>query len=241
MSGAGDPDGELVVLAGEYVLGTLCREDAVQLEREAGTDPAVADAIASWERQLSPLLRAVPAVAPPAALWPRIEASLPGAAADAAPDVIPLATRPPAPASSGSVARWRGAAAAGFLLAAAVAGIAILRQPPAAIPVAVLSPLGSRQAAFVIEAHRDGSVAILPMSPAPVPDGRDLELWSLVTGATVPHPIGLLPVAGLRLTADRLPSGPAQILVSLEPRGGSPTGLPTGPILYGAPLSPRRL
>jgi anti-sigma-K factor RskA len=28
-----------------------------------------------------------------------------------------------------------------------------------------------------------------------------------------------------------------QLLVSLEPKGGSPTGLPTGPVLYGGLLT----
>jgi len=31
-------------------------------------------------------------------------------------------------------------------------------------------------------------------------------------------------------------SGAAQLAVSLEPPGGSPTGAPTGPVLYVAPL-----
>lgn len=223
------------MLAGEYVLGTFCPDDALQLEREAGTDNAVAGAIAHWERRLSPLLRDLPEAAPPGTLWARIEISL----RDAAPSGV--AQPPASPASRGSVPLWQGATAAGFLLAAAMAGIAILWQPPGPVPVAVLSPVGSRQAAFVMEARRDGSVTILPMAPAPVPLGRDLELWSLVSGATVPHPIGLLPATGLRLAADRLPSGAAQILISLEPRGGSPTGLPTGPMLYGARLSLRPL
>ena len=229
VSGTG-PDDELVVLAGEYVLGTLPREDAAQLEREAQDDPAIAAAIVRWEQQLSPLVRVVAAVAPPATLWPRIEASAYG---------TPLRR----PAADGrplrnSVAVWRGAAAAGFLAAASVAGIAILQRSPVPVPVAVLAPMGAKAAAFVVEARRGGGVTIVPMSPAAVPAGRDLELWSLAAGEKVPHPLGVLPVGGLTLAADRIPAGPVQILVSLEPAGGSPTGLPTGPVLYGGALSP---
>ena len=33
-------------------------------------------------------------------------------------------------------------------------------------------------------------------------------------------------------------AGPSRLAVSLEPAGGSPTGLPTGPVLLVAPLSP---
>jgi anti-sigma-K factor RskA len=33
-----------------------------------------------------------------------------------------------------------------------------------------------------------------------------------------------------------MPMNGLQLLVSLEPRGGSPTGQPTGPVLYGGTL-----
>jgi anti-sigma-K factor RskA len=43
----------------------------------------------------------------------------------------------------------------------------------------------------------------------------------------------LLPVnASAVIKADRLPTKKYQLLVSLEPKGGSPTGLPTGPVMY---------
>ena len=235
MSGAGilGPDDELTVLAGEYVLGTLPRDEAAQLAREAATDPAVADAIAVWERQLGPLALQAPSVTPPASLWPRIEATAHGTPLRS---TVPASAPPSAP-SSRSLGIWRGAAAAGFLLAASIAGVAILQRAPAPVPVAVLAPLGARQAAFVLQARSDGGLTIVPISPAAVPAGRDLELWSLAAGATVPHPIGVLPASGLTLAAGRVPNGAVQILVSLEPAGGSPTGLPTGPVLYGGTLS----
>lgn len=241
MSGVAEagPGDELVVLAGEYVLGTLPSDEALHLAREAATDPALAGAIADWERRLAPLLAAVPAVPPPATLWPRIAASTRAGTAPA-PDTLqatqPTPLRPEWP---GRLRRWQAATAAGFLLAASVAGIAILRPLPAASPLAVLAPIGARNAAFVLEARTDGRTTLVPIAPAPVPAGRDLELWSLAAGAKVPRPVGLLPAAGTTLAADRIPAGPVQILVSLEPAGGSPTGLPTGPVLYAAML-PRR-
>ncbi len=147
---------------------------------------------------------------------------------------------PAAAAGRGRDGFWRGVAAAGFLLAAGIAGIAILsRQPatgPSPVQVAALSPIGARPAAFVIEAQPDGALSVRPVSPETVPAGRDLELWSLPAGAKVPHPLGVLPAAGLRLAAGAIPAGRVQILVSLEPKGGSPTGLPTGPVLYGGAI-----
>ncbi len=217
-----EPDEALTVLAGEYVLGTLPRDEAARVTAEADADPALADAIADWEARLAPLLSVVPAVRPPELLWPRVAATAFGR----------QGRRDPESGVFRSLPFWRGATAAG-LLAAAFAGVALLARPPAPVPVAVLGPPGAARPAFVLEAARDGSLTVLPIHPAPVPAGRDLELWSLADGAHVPRPLGVLPQGGVRLSADRLPVGPAQILVSLEPTGGSPTGLPTGPVLYG--------
>ncbi len=228
MSGAGrltEPDEALTVLAGEYVLGTLPRDEAARVAAEADADPVLADAIAAWEERLAPLLPAVPAVPPPELLWPRIASTAFGRARRQEPGRGPFRSLP----------FWRGVAAAS-LLAAASAGIALLARPPAPVPVAVLAPPGAARAAFVLEAARDGSLTVVPIHPAPVPAGRDLELWSLAEGAHVPRPLGVLPSGGVRLPVDRLPAGRAQILVSLEPAGGSPTGLPTGPVLYGAAI-----
>lgn len=71
--------------------------------------------------------------------------------------------------------------------------------------------------------------------------GQDFELWALADRATKPVPLGLLPTA--TASADLRPASlPAQrfkLLVSLEPKGGSPTGLPTGPVQFaGEPVGP---
>lgn len=235
MSGAAGASDELIVLAGEFVLGTLPRDEALRLEHEAEGDPVIAAAIATWERQLAPLAAAMPEVAPPLELWPRIEASLSAIGRPAGPSSV--VTMPAVSATRDHGRFWKAMAGAGFLLAASVGGIALLGRSPARVPVAVLAPAGAGRSAFVLERYPDGAVAVVPVDPSPVPAGRDLELWSLAQGARLPHPIGVLPAGGLHLAAARIPAGPAQILVSLEPRGGSPTGLPTGPVLYAARLS----
>jgi anti-sigma-K factor RskA len=61
-----------------------------------------------------------------------------------------------------------------------------------------------------------------------------LELWALAAGAKAPAPLGVIPPAG-----KTVPPGVAEgttLLVSLEPKGGSPTGKPTGPVLYAGTL-----
>jgi anti-sigma-K factor RskA len=60
-----------------------------------------------------------------------------------------------------------------------------------------------------------------------------------------PRPLGLIPFMGAGTSVVRLdlpvPAGQAlqnipALAVSLEPQGGSPTGLPTGPVLYSGPI-----
>jgi anti-sigma-K factor RskA len=68
---------------------------------------------------------------------------------------------------------------------------------------------------------------------------RAFELWAIAGGP--PRPLGLLRPAGgerLVLAAGTVPRD-GVLAVSLEPAGGSPTGLPTGPVLYqGKILAP---
>jgi len=56
-----------------------------------------------------------------------------------------------------------------------------------------------------------------------------------------PRPLGLVPASGVVQIALPVDAGTAlqnisALAVSLEPRGGSPTGLPTGPVLYSGPV-----
>ncbi len=76
---------------------------------------------------------------------------------------------------------------------------------------------------------------VRPETSVPVPSGHDLELWALPEGASRPRSLGVLPAKGRVVTAS-LQAG-TQLMVSLEPRGGSPTGQPTGPVLYGGRLA----
>ena len=61
----------------------------------------------------------------------------------------------------------------------------------------------------------------------------------LPQGETKPRSLGVLPPSGGSLAAPLAPN--TQLLVSLEPKGGSPTGQPTGPVLYGGWLTTMEL
>ena len=54
-------------------------------------------------------------------------------------------------------------------------------------------------------------------------------------GATKPASLGVIPAEG-KVVPPGIKAG-TMLLVSLEPKGGSPTGQPTGPVLYAGKLS----
>jgi len=68
-----------------------------------------------------------------------------------------------------------------------------------------------------------------------------LELWAVPPQGT-PRSLGLISANGTtivprgRLAASLVKGDTAALAVSLEPPGGSPTGAPTGPVLYAGKL-----
>ncbi len=222
MSGTEEQD----LIAAEYVLGTLDADEARRAEDLLLQDPAFRAAVEAWERRLAPLATLVPAGAPPPDLWARIEASTRPAAARVPMQPRASSSEARRAQSSRKVAFWRATTAGSLALAAGIAAFAFLREPP--LPaVAVLAPPGGAPV-FVAEAA-NGGLRVRPAGTVQVATGRDLELWALRSGATRPESLGVLPADGRTVTAN-LPPG-TQLLVSLEPRGGSPTGQPTGPVV----------
>ena len=71
--------------------------------------------------------------------------------------------------------------------------------------------------------------------------GKAAELWVIPAGGK-PRSLGVIPdkaAATMVLPADRraLIAGGVTLAVSLEPQGGSPTGLPTGPVVMTGTMS----
>jgi anti-sigma-K factor RskA len=216
MSDAPDRD----VLAAEYVLGTLEGDEAQEAARLLRDDPAFAAAVRAWETRLTPLADTVAPVGPPPELWDRIVAATGTAAVVAFPERRRLRI-------------WQASTGVALAIAASLAAFIVLRPVPEP-RVAVLAPLSNGVPVLLATAEPNGTLNVRPNGTIAVPSGRDLELWALAAGETKPRSLGVLPAGGRQLVAS-LPPG-TQLLVSLEPRGGSPTGQPTGPVLYGGRL-----
>jgi len=129
-----------------------------------------------------------------------------------------------------AIVRW--GSAAWHTLAWAVFGAAY---------VAVLSDARTQKPALLVSAGRwSSALRVKTLDPAIHAGGASLELWALPKGGK-PKSLGVLSgaraVLQLGASADRSLADVPMLAVSLEPTGGSPTGLPTGPVIAAGKLT----
>jgi anti-sigma-K factor RskA len=214
-------------LAAEYVAGSLRGGARRRFEALLPSHPLLRDAVAAWQARLMPLTQAVAPIEPPPALWQRIEARV---GVGVAPLRVSLWQR---------LALWRGLTA--FAGVAAIVLALLLAQPlPSQPPIVVVlaATAGAAEGGFVAGVSADGrSVVTKPIVPVALAAGRALELWAVPAQGT-PTSLGLISEKSASVVRrERLPAGTAALAVSLEPPGGSPTGAPTGPVLYVGKLT----
>jgi anti-sigma-K factor RskA len=221
------------LIAAEYVLGVLGAEERREVERRMAQEPVLASEVAFWEERLGGLADTVAPVAPPPATWTRIEAAIDPR----------LASRPAS--AWQSLAFWRGfGIAAATLAAASIAMLAYigLTSTGRAPLMATLGGSGG-QPNFVATVTSGGNSLVVVPAALLTSDPRAIELWLIPTGPGArPHSLGLIqPGQPIRLDIPPELSGrltpDATLAVSLEPPGGSPTGLPTGPVIASGKLS----
>jgi anti-sigma-K factor RskA len=236
--------------AGLYVLGVLDAAEMQEVRRDAVRDSALSAAIEAWERRLTPLTALAGETTPPSELWDAVTASLDGALPGAA---APQPRRQPGgrDARRGpgarAVAAWRATALGAMAVAAGLAGLLVWRieapvQPaaPRLTPrFAMILPLQQTPGGWLVEVQPDGRIRAVAQGNVSHAADRDFELWALADHATRPVPLGLLPVGAgsADLPPGNLPKQNFKLLVSLEPKGGSPTGLPTGPVMFGGDVN----
>ncbi|GAA0585310.1 anti-sigma factor [Craurococcus roseus] len=221
-------------LAGEYVLGTLEAGAARDLEKSlAAGDAELREAVAAWETRLAPLTALAPQEAPPPDLWARIEAALPAAPGAA---VAP----PPRTPERRRSDPWRWLALGSSAVAAGLAALLLVRPVPEEAPLMTVLLTSRDQPAWLVEADRGGALRLAAVNRQPVPPDRVMQLWALPQGATAPTSLGLIPSEAGQYSASTTairPSPGMLVEITLEPPGGSPTGRPTGPVLFIGRLS----
>ena len=222
---SGLPEDDL--LAAELALGVLEGGERITAVQRAARDRAFALLVEAWEQRLAPWAAEIREVSPPPEVWDRISSALPA-----------QTTR------NGlwhSLNFWRGLSfAAGALAAACLAGLIYLGTlAPRQALVATIEGGGQRHFVATIDSVR-GTVAVVPAAFS-ADATRVPELW-LIPPDGRPRALGLLRadqtvVLALPPELATLAKNNAVLAVSLEPPGGSTTGLPTGPVIATGKLT----
>lgn len=211
-------------LAAEYVLGVLPEDERQAVAERIAKDRAFAQLVESWEARLAPMAEHYAEASPPARVKTSLDRRLFGEAAQSRPGYWQ------------SLTVWRtiaGALAAILLLIA----IPVLRSafiPEAPQLVALLSAEGSSVRYLAVYEPKSASVALSRVGTAQQGD-RDFELW-VINKDKAPVSMGVIPPGetikvSLSDALRRQIQAGANLAISDEPKGGSPTGQPTGPVL----------
>ncbi len=233
-------------LAADYVLGTMPTRTRQRFEAILKTNPQLRKVVAAWEARLTPMASSAPEVVPPRHVWNTIQKKLFG-----------KHSQEPEMQQTwwSSLGFWR--AATGFTtIMLVVSGLLVLTpaaEDPAAIPT--IDPATDSMMVVIMEDMQTQSPAMTVSweSGATNLDNRVLrlrvighaemapdtawELWMVPHDDSAPVSLGLITTHELQVL--RVPQALAQPLdeawglgMSVEPKGGSPSGKPTGPMLY---------
>lgn len=225
-----DEPGPEATAAAELALGLLEGPDLREAEARRRDDPAFAEEVYRWERHFELWFSRWPEAVPPASA----QEALLGATGVSA-------------ANDNPARKWKIATIISSAVAAALALFLVVPREPA--PVVI--PTADQPTLLAVALTAEDGVTKMPAiielprkhlrMPAglAVPAGHSAQVW-LIAGTSAPAPIGILKASSEGLSADlaipeTVPDG-STLAISIEPAGGSPTGLPTGPVVASGAL-----
>jgi anti-sigma-K factor RskA len=226
---------DIDALAAEYVLGSLDVDERKDVAIRRTTDAVLDRAIKKWETHLGPLNDRLPGIEPPAhvfrnlsdRLWPRQRQST-------------KLTR--------THFSRRAAIAASALAACLALAVVWLRDQPGIPPtfMAQLQPNGAEvddkphvwtPFGFTVSFDLRASTIVVSPVAAGVSSTRDYQLWLLPRERAPPISLGLIALPETTTSAWLATYPPNDLInttlaVSLEQKGGSPIGIPSGPLVF---------
>jgi len=212
------------ILAAEYALGLLDPTEMGLVTARVAEDAAFRARVDWWRDQLCPLVTEAE-TSPSADVWRRIDRAL-----------------PQNDNNRRSLQRWRATAISAMAVAASLVAVVILKPLPVTpqphVMLATLQGTGGATATVAYEAT-SGQLTILPGTIDT--KGHDAELWIIPSDGT-PRSLGVVDVnhpthPSVPTSRRSFIQAGASFAISLEPKGGSPTGLPTGPVVSSGKLT----
>jgi anti-sigma-K factor RskA len=226
---SGEGEGGNRTLVAEFALGLLEGAEHERVARLIAADPALREELRLWRTHFQSFDSEFADQPVPATAWDKLETRLFGSAAK--------------PASSlwDSLILWRGLFAGALAVAVVAIGINVSRPlapSPEEFAVQLVAALQSQEGSDVefvaFYDSANSTVKLIGLSGAAVPD-KDYELW-YIKGDEPAVSMGVVPVdAKLEIPLDpetRAKFDEGTVLaVTLEQKGGSPTGVAQGPIV----------
>ncbi len=227
----------------EYALGVLSPAEEQRLREAAARDPVLRAQIAAWEQNLARIADNLPGVPPPERIWRGIDQAMSSESQARA-----SASRAPARSLWDNAAFWRGVSFASLATAAAACLVAVLPllrpelPPPAQNRLVAALSAAEGPASFVATYDPlHNQILIVPASMLKEPE-RVPELWLVTRDKRV---ISLGVVSPEQPRAVAIPPHlvaetgvGAALVITLEPPGGAPGGVATGPAIAKGDLSP---
>ncbi|MFJ2713124.1 MULTISPECIES: anti-sigma factor [unclassified Pseudomonas] len=211
-------------LAADYAIGLMSAPARRRFEQLLLDDAALRTELAQWQESLVSLTEALPEHPVPDRVWQGITARI-------EPQVLHVPEKRP-------FWNWLRATAALCSVLVIVFLGSLYNRDDARYRATLQT--ADAQPALKVEAH-DDYLQVEPLTLAAVDPGRSLELWAIPADGK-PISLGVIPAGGkgkveLNEAQKALIGKPIALAVSLEPKGGSPTGQPTGPVLYQGALA----
>ena len=216
-------------LAAEYALGALQGRSRRRFERSLKDDPSLRRLVAQWQNRLAPLDALVEPAQPPARVWRAIR------------DRIEL--RPGRRGVWGNLGLWRAIALVSTAAAIALAVSLTLLMPNQHARETMVVVMSGEDAnptmtvSWPMQSQGEPKLRIRVFGHPEMAAGTAWELWMLPGDNQKPVSLGLIgtePTQELKIPRSLAPliDRAWGLAMSIEPSGGSPTGLPTGPVLY---------
>ena len=214
------------MLCTEYILGTLKGASRRRFEQLTKQRANWAQALFWWESHLHLLADTVPAVTPPNTIWKNIQRRL-----------FDKNT-------ANNTSWWKSWAFLSTALAASLATLLIIQTPrsitdPMPAAIALLATKTAQPGWLLNETKKsatDVEIKAISLASLELKPDNAFELWLLPADKSKPISLGLLPQQGnaiVKVPVNAIALMASGVLaVSLEPIGGSPTGQPTGAVLY---------
>jgi anti-sigma-K factor RskA len=221
--------GDLKILAGEYVLGTLQGQERLEFEQRLQRDKQLQAEVDAWYRRFDPMLDCIESVTPPPGMWDQIARRI---------NLVDDQVEPGA-GFWNSLNFWRNLSMVAVTLIVAL-GMTLLtvRQPEMTMDsIMVVLNDQSKPGWLVGAVNNDPYLKVRAVEPTLMPEGKVCQLW-LEDEQGHLHPLGILPHDGNMVM--QLPGalkGQQRFKVSIESSDELPKVSPSDEIVFEGSLT----